>query len=59
MLASKTAMKIENHYLQEAYAKRIKDLELSLENFTRHNRARNYAMVVQREDDLFFRSSVD
>lgn len=48
--ASKMAMEIDDRGLQEAFAKRIKEMELEIEKFTVYNRARNYAIVVQRKN---------
>ena len=47
--ASKTAKKIVDRDLREAFEKRIEDLRLGLDTFTTHTRARNYAVVVQRK----------
>ena len=47
--ARKMTAKIGDLTLQAAYRRRIRTLELALDGFGTHTRARNYAVVVQRE----------
>ena len=48
--ATKTAAKIVDRDLRVAFEKRIEDLKLSLDTFETHHKARNYAVVVQRNN---------
>jgi len=48
--ATKTAAKIVDRDFRVAFEKRIEDLTLSLDTFETHNKARNYAVVVQRKN---------